>query len=379
MAPAASGWWLRASRIGEQALPAITRAFPFIVHGREADENRSSDGFTRFDGLAPNAGPDLDPTRTDRVVSATLLHNAAGCPFRYFLEHGLGIDPIEEPESDDDVWLDALRRGSELHDFYAGLLRRAREAGRRVSSRADLMWFLALGRQRLEELKREIPPPSDEVWSAESEEFLDDLRTFVESEEETENIEPVAFEVGFGRPERGDAEALARPEPVVITLGKGRRLQLAGRIDRIDQTGRSTYQVVDYKTGYFRRDEYAGTFRQGRLLQHALYGLAAEELLAPRDKNAKVTRGIYWHPTGRGHGRRASIDAPAKSAIADVLTRLADVIGQGLFIQAPAEGACRFCPFTAACGKEPWTAANRKAEANVDDTLAAWGALQEVE
>ena len=380
-APASASWWLRASRVGEAALPAVAQAFPAIERGRIALLQRATNDLTAFDGLAPEAGPDLDPTRTDRVVSATLLQNAAACPFRFFLEHGLGIDPIEEDGGGDDEWLGPLRRGSELHELYAALLRRARGEKRRVSVQEDLDWMLARASGRLEELKHDIPPPSDEVCAVESEEILEDVRMFVESEAEANDVEPLAFEVGFGHPGGRDEEPepLARPEAVAIPIGKARRLLVRGRIDRIDRIGKHAYQVLDYKTGRFKRDDYDGIFRQGRLLQHALYGAAAELILAPQDKGAEVKQGVYWHPTGRGHNRRAVIPARGRPALVNVVGRLADVIGAGLFIQTPEEGGCRYCPFAAACGEKPWETSARKVKADVSGCIQPWQALQEVE
>ena len=380
-APASLSWWLRASRIGEAALPAVAQAFPPVQRGRHALVQRASDDLTAFDGLVPEAGPDLDPTRTDRVVSATLLQDAAACPFRFFLEHGLGIDPIEEDEGGDDDWLGPLRRGSELHELYAALLRRARHERRRVAMKKDLDWVLARARARLEELKREIPPPSDEVCAVESDEILEDVRMFVEAEAEAKDVEPVAFEVGFGHPGGRDEEPepLARPEPVAIPIGNGRRLLVRGRIDRIDRIDKNAYQVLDYKTGRFKRGDYDGIFRQGRLLQHALYGAAAEVILAPHDRGAKVTRGVYWHPTGRGHNRRAVIPSRGRPPLVNVVGRLADVIGAGLFIQTTEDGDCRYCPFAAACGEKPWETSARKLNADASGCIQPWQALQGVE
>jgi ATP-dependent helicase/DNAse subunit B len=96
-----------------------------------------------------------------------------------------------------------------------------------------------------------MPPPSDEVCAAESAELLQDLEAFIDAEEQVRDVEPVAFEVSFGRPLHDEAEALARPEPASIPLDGGRRIFVAGRIDRVDRVGRPadhSYQVVDYKT-----------------------------------------------------------------------------------------------------------------------------------
>ena len=54
------------------------------------------------------------------------------------------------------------------------------------------------------------------------------------------------------------------------------------------------FQVLDYKTGGFWRDDWKGTFNGGRRLQHALYGLAAVELLRARYKKPKVTGAQYY-------------------------------------------------------------------------------------
>ena len=368
-------WWLAAARKGDVQHPA--EAFPSIAHGARAARERASDALTAFDGLVPEAGQLLDPTRNGRAISPTTLEDAAKCPFRFFLKSGLGIEAVDERERDADVWLDPLTRGAELHDLYAALTRRARNASRRVTRTDDLAWFLERGRARLETLRSEIPPPSEEVFVAEKAEFEEDLAAFIEAEEELRGVEPLAFEVGFGRPPGDEDEPLAREEPVEIRVDRRRTLRVAGRIDRIERGKAHEYHVVDYKTGRYWRDDYGGTFVGGALLQHALYGRAAEALLAEIDRKARVTQGIYWFPTGRGWGKRVVIDAPTDDALAAVMGDLTAVIGDGAFTQTPDKDECRWCDFSAACGREPWNGAARKVAADVDGRLAAWRRLKE--
>ena len=64
----------------------------------------------------------------------------------------------------------------------------------------------------------------------------------------------------------------------------GLALRVAGRMDRIDQVEPATFEILDYKTGKFWRDGWKGAFAGGARLQHALYGLAAVELLKARYK-----------------------------------------------------------------------------------------------
>jgi ATP-dependent helicase/nuclease subunit B len=127
-----AGWWLATLRgtrgRGRRALHA---AFPGLAAGEAAEAARGSAAFTAWDGHVPAAGPVLDPSAAGRVVSATGLERAAGCPFRHFLEHGLGVAPVEDAEPSLDAWLDPLTRGSELHALYARFLRELRARGER--------------------------------------------------------------------------------------------------------------------------------------------------------------------------------------------------------------------------------------------------------
>jgi ATP-dependent helicase/nuclease subunit B len=365
-----AGWWLHAGRAGATAA-AVLAAYPDLARGREAERQRESEALSPFDGFVPEAGPHLDPTRARRPMAATTLEQAAECAFRYFLNVGLGLEALDEVEPDADAWLDPPTRGAELHELFAAVGRRARAAGRRVSRAADLEWLLDQGRMRLEALRREMPPPSEAVFAAESQALLDDLETFVEAEERRA-AEAVAFEIAFGREAAEAAEPLARREPVPLDIGRGAPLLVTGRIDRIDRLEPHAYEVIDYKTGRFWRDAYTGTFRGGRLLQHAIYGHAAERLLAAVDPAARVRRAVYWFPTARGWGRRLAIPTPPAGALATVLGDLVESIARGTFVQSSEKSVCERCPFRRACGELPSASAVRKIAANAGGRLDAW-------
>jgi ATP-dependent helicase/DNAse subunit B len=108
----------------------------------------------------------------------TELERAAECPFRFFLKRGLGIRPVDERERDNDVWLDPLTRGSELHDLYAALLRRARDENRRPNN-TDSAWLIALAQERLTKLNEEMPAATGEILERESKDFLADMELFL--------------------------------------------------------------------------------------------------------------------------------------------------------------------------------------------------------
>ena len=341
-------WWL--AHGGHVARDEILRAFPSLQRGLEAVEQRASDEFTEYDGFVPDAGRVLDPSRSGRAVSATTLEKAAKCPLRFFMEHGLGVRPLEEGKADEDGWLSPLTRGSELHALYARLSRAARGEKRKPTLSIDQPRLRAWGVQRLEELHAEMPPPSEEVYLRESREFLEDLDAFIAAEcEGRHGREPVGFEVPFGFPiGEGEEEPLASEDLLEIDIGQGRRLSLHGRIDRINRLGPREYEVADYKGSYWR-DAWQGVFAGGTRLQHALYGAAAQQVLRSLEPKARVVRGTYLFPSVKGHGASKAIEAPKPADLAAVLRDLADVIGGGAFAPADQDSACAWCEFTVAC------------------------------
>jgi ATP-dependent helicase/nuclease subunit B len=195
-----------------------------------------------------------------------------------------------------------------------------------------------------------MPAATAEILERESKEFLADVELFVDAESESNTTStPIGFEVSFGRPLEDDGEPLAQAEAVEIDLGKGITFRIAGRIDRIDKVGPASFEVLDYKTGGFWRQDWMGVFNGGRRLQHALYGLAAMELLRSCYKNPKVEAGVYYFSSRRGRRERVRVDAPGQKAIASVLADLRAVILAGTFVHAPSEDACKFCNYSAAC------------------------------
>jgi RecB family exonuclease len=368
-----AGWWLR-SVVGsaDEGAEAVAATFASVARGRDAEAARRTPSFTAFDGLVPAAGAPLDPCAPSNAFSVTELEGAASCPFRFFLKRGLGLRPVDERERDRDVWLDPLTRGSELHDIYAATLRRCRDAKRRPSLKQDAAWLRKHAEDRLSELRREMPPATDEIFERESREFLADVELFLEAECEDTSAEPIALEVAFGRSTKGEVEELAQPEPVEISLGNGLVFRVAGRIDRIDKVGRDSFQILDYKTGGFYRPEWTGTFKGGRRLQHALYGLAAVKLLRAKYKNPTVAGGVYYFSSRKGRGQRVPITTPSTAALTRVLADLREVILSGTFLHAPDENDCRFCDYKAACP----TNVHAQAESKLQDArLSAYARL----
>lgn len=342
-------WWVRSVvDTGERGIQLVQDTFPGVAYGRTAELKRQSPQFTEFDGYVPEAGPVLDPCSPMNTFSVTELEGAAQCPFRFFLKRGLGVQPADEIKRDQNVWLDPPTRGSELHDLYAAVLRRSRAENRRPNAE-DKAWLITRAQQRLQQLNLEMPAATQEIFERESKDFLADVELFMETESNASASIPIGLEVLFGRPLDGNDEPLARPEPVELDLGNGLILRIAGRIDRIDKVGKATFEVIDYKTGGYWRDDWKGTFNRGRRLQHALYGLAAVELLKTVYKNPKVGAGVYYFPTHKGRQERHIIKAPPIGDVAQVMRDLRSVIAKGEFTQSTTEKDCKYCSFARGC------------------------------
>jgi len=355
-----TGWWLANLRGGGgSAMPAIRAAFPALARGEAAEAARDSDEFTPYDGLVPEAGLGLDPRASGAAVSPTSLEELAKCPFRYFLQRGLGLDPVEDAEPDPDVWLDPLTRGSLLHRLYAAIMRELRDRKEQPDPGRHGARLRELGLAELAAHQRLVPPPSAEVFARERRAFLRDLDLFLRFEAEERGRERLGFEVGFGAG-NAENEPLARAEPVRIDLGGGLSFRLRGRIDRIDRLPDQTYEAMDYKTGgAFLPGGLDATFAGGRQLQHALYALATAELLRARAASPRVA-GSYYFPTARGRRERVVRPPSSQAGAAGVLRDLFDLLKAGVFVHTPKEGDCRFCDFGRACGSAPVERAARK-------------------
>jgi hypothetical protein len=357
-----AGWWLYGLKLaGATAKPSVLRQFPALAQGIRAEEARQAPAFGEYDGFVPAAGKVLDPCSYERPVSPSQLQTVAECPFRYLLERGLGLE-AEEGDRDTDVWLDPMLRGTELHNIYAAILGKCRDEKRKPNLGTDLSWLRDLTHARLERLRTEMPPPSDEVFELEERDFLADVELFFKAECDIEDGRtPVGFEVSFGRGlGENSSEPLAQAEPIIINLGKGLQFRLAGRIDRIDQIGPSSFEIIDYKTGGYFAADWKGIFSGGRRLQHALYGIAAVELLKRKYPQPTIARGVYYFSSAKGQQERKEIDRPSAAATTVVLSDLQQVISSGTFVHAEDSSACKWCDFGNACGTKVFECAAAK-------------------
>jgi ATP-dependent helicase/nuclease subunit B len=262
------------------------------------------------DRLAQRFGP-------QHLWSPSQWEQYATCPYRFFLEHVLGLKPLGELSLETDF----ARRGSLLHRVLAAFHRHVRDVlgQQHVPSRWDEAQFQAefkdamatalaatpasgLDAALIELDRRQIEKWAggyysqhakyDQAWPG-----LDRPPT------------PMHFEVRFGPPQTGEADdedPRSTSLPFVLEVGD-ERIQIIGRIDRIDvglAGGRAVFNVIDYKSGK-KPSLKPDRIESGERLQLPLYVMAAQHLLFADDRAAPLSAG-YWTMTG-GFDARGSL------------------------------------------------------------------------
>jgi RecB family exonuclease len=301
--------------------------YPGAARGLTAEQERTSEEYTPFDGLLPGGEyAELDVLDGKRVVSASRLERLANTPYLYFLQHVLNIKPLDEPALEKTGWLDPLRRGTILHDTFE---RFVRQLGGRAPASGDEAALQEVLEARFQEETDRIPAPSQFVEDMALRELWSDALIFLRAEiEAAHDGTPHAMEYGFGlSPDRhlGD-EARG---PAHIPFGNGKALQLRGQIDRVDRHPDGTFSIWDYKTGRSASFEGGDLLQDGQVLQWALYSYAFEAL-----EKAEVREAGYFFTSAREMGRRiTSGGKPARyrSAVVEALEQLSAMARTGTF------------------------------------------------
>jgi len=333
--------WLRALATDDgrlrDGLSAVGRAYPRLSRGMASAEALRDDAATVYNGILGTRSPPLSyQGLAGRILSASRLEQLGACPRRFLFNVVLGASPPDDPEFDPHRWLNALQRGSLLHDVYEKTLRRAREQGIEPDRDGFLALALTLTDREVAKQRRLVPSPSQVVRDIEIGALRDDVRSFVEM---VRSAPPpwTELEMPFGMDDDG----------IEIEDTGGTRVRVRGRVDRVDDYG-AHLRVVDYKTGRdFGHDHKSGVYRGGRRLQHALYTAAAAALLG-----RPVDRMEYHFPTRRGENRVRAYPAADLRYGGALVATLIEGAAAGWFPATDDADDCRFCDYQEVCGVE---------------------------
>jgi len=361
-------WWMCAGPGVEDPKTVIARSFPHLGRGFVAREARESDRFTEYDGHVPEAGLDLDPARPGGpVLSASALETMGSCPLEYFFRYGLGIRPPDEIRVDPRIWLEPAERGQLLHAAFRRFMSRLREQGLLPDVAEHGGILSEILEEEIDRWKDVKPAPNRNVIEREITELRQACRVFLQEEEEfCKQSRPFCFEASVGLLPEGKGTPLDTLEPVDLKLGGNRVVRVRGRIDRVDEVPNSDgtrYSLWDYKTGSswkYRKDKAGKTgdpFRQGRLVQNALYlRLTEARLKETVSPDAAAVRFGYFFPTFREHGERVQWEATELEGGTRVMGFLCEMIASGAFPFTDDPDDARFSDYVDAFGEAGATA-----------------------
>ncbi|MGI6405078.1 MAG: PD-(D/E)XK nuclease family protein [Syntrophaceticus sp.] len=219
----------------------------------------------------------MDTTETSFLQSTGVSGNL---PLRLFPQIcPYKLEPPKDLLYDPSRWLDPLQRGNLLHSVFCDFMRKITKRGERVDENRHKNLIYQIALQLVDKYKEKIPIPSELVFQCEVNEILESCDFFLAIESRREST-PLFFEVPFGLGEKEVKKAgCGLAEPIRLDLGQDRILSIRGRIDRIDQISEDCYGVWDYKTGKGKAYGDERFYGKGRQIQHAIYAIAAEEIL----------------------------------------------------------------------------------------------------
>jgi hypothetical protein len=277
-------------------------------------ERSRRDAFGPYEGIL--SSPAARQRLTDRfgdehLWSASQLEQYARCPYQFFLNQVLHLEPPGEITLD----VNHAQRGWRLHASLARLHRQLNETQgchtspatiaaedfcRHFSDVLELLFQVTDDDRSLARALGEIDRRMLCQWL---EQYHAQHAMYDGQWQEYDGpLRPAHFEVSFGMPLNGDeVDSQSTPEPLVLPLD-GATVKLSGRIDRIDIGtfgGQLVFNIVDYKSGAAKSPPRQPVI-DGTALQLELYAIAAQDLLFA-SLGALPLEGGYWFIRDKGY------------------------------------------------------------------------------
>jgi ATP-dependent helicase/nuclease subunit B len=311
---------------------------------------RDSPDLGPFDGIVGTGSGPL-PSFDRHRLSPTSLERYATCPFQYFAEKQLRLEPVRAKREDH---LPAPILGTLLH----ATLRLSYER-LRASRWPDMELNQSTVRTTILHSTAEVFAAHAAVsgtghallWTLAQEQVVELVILAVASDQEdyrTTGYRPQAFEI--------DAEGL-------VSLGEGSSgISIRGRLDRIDvRSNPPGLRIVDYKFkqgGDMKTEDrnlVLGAAR-GFRLQAPLYAFMRLSSLPPPDQVQFMYLAPHWErPVVRSTFDRVRLTGKTGDAITQTILTLVQGIERQEFFMLP-DGYCNQCSFRAACRRHDTSA-----------------------
>ncbi|MBA4104422.1 MAG: hypothetical protein C0485_01600 [Pirellula sp.] len=315
---------------------------------------------------------------SDYIWSPSRLETYAACPFRFFGEHLLKLEPLPELALESDL----ARRGSLLHETLARLydvINALNDKGPQpppevVASNFQEMLDRVVGERPRRGLDRALVEIERRQIAAWAEQFARQHDEYSAAWPQLDGtLKATYFEARFGpknrRSESTDDATLSTDDPYQLKIGE-EQIRFTGQIDRIDVGqvgGVKVFNVIDYKTSAKQKVDDA-KMRAGTQLQLPLYAMAVAELLLAEQEAVGLSAG-YWSIRGKGFGAGAKSGGPLslseiekgvlreaaawpelKGALIQRIGEIVDGIRQGWFPVFNEDKDCgQYCPLSTGC------------------------------
>lgn len=352
-------WWLATlcGRDIPNGREITTRHFPHLGRGMIAIAARQSPLFTVYDGRIPDFPPDLSPlSPSGPVMSASGLETIGACPLRYFYRYVLRIEPPEDIVGDPTVWLDPMQFGTLLHEVFYVFMSAMIAEGRRPLYDRDMGRLAKILDDHVQRYEQLQPPPNPSAFRRQLLRLTQAVHIFcLEEEVLCRTSRPMFLEASVGLPPQGKPGPLDTLKPVELPLPSGERIRTRARIDRVDRIDdgpEPIFSIWDYKTGSTFKYESPDPFRQGRIIQHALYVMVAAVLLRRKvNPSARISHFGYFFPGGRSRGVRIVRPPRDIETGRRIIENLCRTVADGSFLATNSFGDdCKFCDYTSVCG-----------------------------
>jgi RecB family exonuclease len=356
----------------------LLAANPHLGRALRARARRWLRRWTPNDGLVD---PDADERAalarhqlTARSYSPTALQNFAACPYRFFLQAIHRLAPREEIDGIEVI--DPLTRGALFHEVQFEILTTLRNSGGLPITRESLAdAHLTLDKTLAAvaaEYQDRLAPAIERVWLDGIDSIRADLREWLRrTAEDSARWRPERFELSFGLSDRAHADPASVADPINLEIG----VTLRGSIDLVERGADNSLRVTDHKTGRVRADRDV-VIGGGKTLQPVLYALAAERVLGQPIEEGRL---YYCTAAGGYEERVVTIDAAARSAMADCAAIIGRALADGFLPAAPGERECDYCDYRRVCGPYEHTRVEYKAAAkSVSDRLVELKRLREM-
>jgi CRISPR/Cas system-associated exonuclease Cas4 (RecB family) len=335
-------------------------ANPHLGRALRARARRWLHRWTPNDGMAePDGGQSAHLARHQlgaRPYSPTALQNYAACPYRFFLQAIVRLEPRDEITSIEVI--DPLTRGALFHEVQFESLTALRAIGLLPVTNTNLEQAYDVIEESLrrvaERWHEELAPAIERVWLDGIESIRADLREWIRRMTAAPDYCPELFELSFGLADRKQADPASIAESVPLAVG----ISLRGSIDLVERGPGARLRVTDHKTGRVRAEKNL-VIGGGRTLQPLLYALAAEQIL---EEPISAGRLYYCTAAGGYEERVAILDGPARNAIDEFAKILREALREGFLPAAPGERECEFCDYRRICGPYEASRVRRKLE-----------------